>query len=76
MIHLHYEEGYGEDRIAKILPVGHTTASRWIAIFAREKEISIEVENMAKTKPNQPEQNPIKEFEAYKKRVEELEALL
>ncbi|MCQ2210345.1 MAG: hypothetical protein MJZ34_08640 [Paludibacteraceae bacterium] len=34
VIRLHYEEGYGEDRIAKILPVGHTTASRWIAIFA------------------------------------------
>ena len=36
-IRLHYELGYGEDRISKILPVGHTTVSRWIAIFAREK---------------------------------------
>lgn len=32
VIRLHYEEGYGERRIEKILPVGHTTASRWIGI--------------------------------------------
>ena len=37
VIRLHYEEGYGEDRIAKIIPIGHTTVSRWIAIFADEK---------------------------------------
>jgi len=36
-IRLHYEEGYGEDRIAKVLPIGHSTVSRWIAIFAKEK---------------------------------------
>ena len=40
VIRLHYEEGYGEDRIASILPVGHTTVSRWIAIFAsRQGEV-------------------------------------
>lgn len=37
VIRLHYEEGYGEDRIAKIIPVGDSTVSRWIAIFASEK---------------------------------------
>ena len=36
VIGLHYEEGYGEDRIASILPLGHTTISRWIAIFASQ----------------------------------------
>ena len=36
VIRLHYEKGYGKDRIASILPVGRTTASRWIAIFASE----------------------------------------
>ena len=36
VIRLHFEEGYGEDRIAKILPIGHTTASRWIANFVAE----------------------------------------
>ena len=37
VIRLHYEEGYGEDRIASILPVGHTTVSRWIAIFESQQ---------------------------------------
>ena len=37
VIRLHYEEGMGEDRISRILPIGHRTASRWIAIFAMEK---------------------------------------
>jgi DNA-binding transcriptional regulator LsrR (DeoR family) len=36
VIRLHYEHGYGEDRISRILPIGHTTVSRWISIFARE----------------------------------------
>ena len=36
VIRLHYEEGYGEDCIASILPLGHTTISRWIAIFASQ----------------------------------------
>ena len=36
VIRLHYEEGYGEDRIASLLPIGHTTVSRWIAIFASQ----------------------------------------
>lgn len=36
VIRLHYEEGYGEDRIAFLLPIGHTTVSRWIAIFASQ----------------------------------------
>ena len=37
VIRLHYEEGYGENRIAKIIPIGHATAARWITVFAREK---------------------------------------
>jgi hypothetical protein len=37
VIRLHKEYGYGEDRISRILPIGHTTVSRWIAIFAAEK---------------------------------------
>ena len=36
VIRLHYELGYGENRISRILPIGHTTASRWIRIFALE----------------------------------------
>ena len=38
VIRLHYGKGYGEDRISRILPVGHTTVSRWISIFAAEND--------------------------------------
>jgi DNA-binding transcriptional regulator LsrR (DeoR family) len=34
VIRLHYEKGYGAKRISGILPIGHATVSRWIAIFA------------------------------------------
>jgi len=37
-IRLHFELGYGEDRIAKILPIGHTTAWRWFRKFAAENK--------------------------------------
>ena len=37
-IRLHFELGYGEDRIAAILPIGHTTAWRWIRRFAAENK--------------------------------------
>ena len=38
VIRLHYEKGYGEQRISRIIPIGHATVSRWIAIFASEKD--------------------------------------
>jgi len=38
VIRLHYEHGYGEGRISRILPIGHSTVSRWIAIFASEND--------------------------------------
>lgn len=41
---LHFEEGYGTERIEKVLPVGHTTVGRWIAIFAREKGLILSEE--------------------------------
>jgi hypothetical protein len=46
---LHYEQGYGEDRISRKLPIGHTTASRWIGIFASENEEKLVP--MRKSKP-------------------------
>ncbi|MBR0297604.1 MAG: DDE-type integrase/transposase/recombinase [Bacteroidales bacterium] len=52
VIRLHYEEGYGEDRISQILPIGHTTASRWIAIFAKEKGIISGTNDMRKPQEN------------------------
>ena len=49
VIRLHREYGYGEDRISKILPIGHATVSRWISIFATDKkEKSVQ---MKKRKP-------------------------
>lgn len=36
VIRLHFEEGYGTDRIENILPIGHSTASRWINNFVAE----------------------------------------
>jgi len=50
VIKLHYEKGYGEDRISRILPIGHSTVSRWISIFVSEnKEKS---NGMKKRKPH------------------------
>lgn len=48
VIRLHFEEGYGEDRISSILPVGHTTVSRWISIFVSSKGKAITREDMSK----------------------------
>jgi len=39
VLRLHREKGYGEVRISRILPIGHATVSRWIAIFAAEKNV-------------------------------------
>lgn len=76
VIRLHYEEGYGEDRIEQLLPIGHTTASRWIAIFAKENKTISEANNMTKPPSNLPSQSQSKEVEELHKRVKELEARL
>jgi transposase len=49
VIRLHYEKGYGEDRISRILPIGHSTVSRWIGIFAAENDTN--TIPMSKRKP-------------------------
>jgi DNA-binding transcriptional regulator LsrR (DeoR family) len=41
VIRLHYEHGYGADLISRILPIGHATVSRWIAIFAADNDKKI-----------------------------------
>ena len=76
VIRLHYEEGYGEDKISRLLPVGHTTASRWIAIFAKEKGKVSGSKDMKKPQTLRPSQDQSKEVEALQKRVKELEAQL
>ena len=73
VIRLHYEEGMGEDRISRILPIGHTTASRWIAIFAMEKG-RISIGTVMRKRKVKPEAQPQSEQDkALKKRVNELE---
>lgn len=76
VIRLHYEEGYGEDRIEKVLPIGHTTASRWIAIFAKERGKISEANNMTQPHANSPSQDKSKEVEELHKRAKDLEARL
>lgn len=76
VIRLHFEEGYGEDRISRILPIGHSTVSRWIAIFAKEKgQISFPAD-MPKPKISNHSTENINELESLQKRVTELEAQL
>ena len=50
VIRLHFEKGYGEDRIAKILPIGHTTVGRWIANFVAENKHNPDFNAMRKKK--------------------------
>ena len=76
VIRLHYEEGMGEDRISRILPIGHTTAARWIAIFAWEKGRISKGTVMRKRKVKLEAQPQIEQDKALKKRVKELEARL
>lgn len=76
VIRLHYEEGYGEDRIEKILPIGHTTVSRWIAIFVKENGKISGQSEMQKPQEQLPVENNTDEVQALKQRVKELEAQL
>lgn len=75
VIRLHYEEGYGENRIARIIPIGHTTAARWIAIFAREKGKIIGAADMAKSQETSV-QTDSKDVKELQKKIKELEAQL
>ena len=76
VIRLHYEEGYGEDRIAKIIPIGHSTVSRWIAIFAKEKGKVTMARDSYKVQAASKEQPQSAEIRELQKRVEELERQL
>ena len=76
VIRLHYEEGYGEDRIEQVLPVSHSTASRWIAIFAKEKGKISGTNDMRKPQANTSSQVTNDEVAKLQERVKELEAQL
>lgn len=76
VIRLHYEEGYGEDRIAKIIPIGHSTVSRWIAIFAKEKGRVTMAKDSYKVQVASKERQQDADIVELKKRVKELEKQL
>ena len=58
VIRLHYELGYGENQIAEILPIGHSTAWRWIRKFAAENKGKTPA--MARTKKPKKEETTSK----------------
>jgi transposase len=77
VIKLHYEKGYGEDRISRILPIGHSTVSRWLAIFAAEND-SKSVK-MRKSKPQSqpsPAVAQVKDIKALQMEVTRLQSQL
>lgn len=76
VIRLHFEDGYGEKKIEKLLPVSHHAVSEWIAIFTREKGNISRPTDMQKPQINNPSTENISEVEALQKRVKELEAQL
>ena len=76
VIRLYYEEGYGERRIERVLPMGHTTVSRWISIFARAKGKTPNRTDMRKPKQNQPSRASIDEVAQLQSRIRELEQRL
>ena len=76
VIRLHYEEGYGEDRISRLLPVSQTTVSRWITIFAKEKnKISVMKATRSLQSTKSVQEQGI-DVQSLQKRVKELEAQL
>lgn len=76
VIRLHYEEGYGENRISKVLPIGHTTASRWITIFATENGNISEVKDMKQPQVDAHGQSNSADVKMLQDRIKELEAQL
>ena len=79
-IRLHYEKGYGEFRIAKILPVGHTTIGRWIANFASENNDDNVVSHCKtkemKSKTDKSENASQEEVESLKAEISRLQKAL
>lgn len=76
VIRLYYEEGLGEERISRLLPIGHSTVSRWITIFAKEKGKNSFLKDMKRTQSTTTDPGQSAEVQALQKRVKELEAQL
>ena len=78
VIRLRQEFGYGEDRISKILPIGHTTVSRWLGIFAAEQQSKSKPKSMGASKNKQMEEQPAitKDVKALEAEIQRLRAQL
>lgn len=74
---LHFERGFGEDKIARILPLGHTTVSRWIAKFASEQaKTSGTMKQTEEKRPMSSVEKLEKELAEKDERIRHLEAQL
>jgi len=78
-IRLHFELGYGEDRIASVLPIGHTTAWRWIRKFAAENKVTttpMSRTKKAKTSPGASDGEAKDDIQSLKAELSALKARL
>jgi hypothetical protein len=78
-IRLHFELGYGEDRIASVLPIGHTTAWRWIRKFAAENKVTttpMSRTKKAKTSPGASDGEAKDDIQSLKAELSALKAKL
>ena len=78
-IRLHFELGYGEDRVAEILPIGHTTAWRWFRKFAAEnkgKTTAMARTKKEKTTPKASDEEAKDDIQALKAELSALKAKL
>ena len=76
VVKLHYEKGYGEYEISRILPISPNSVLRWIRIFASENGNTPVTMKVQDAQPASPTLTASEECKALKKRVKELEALL
>jgi DNA-binding transcriptional regulator LsrR (DeoR family) len=77
VIRLHYEKGYGQERISRILPIGHATVSRWIAIFAAEKgKKSVQMHKSNPQKQPSTSATQVNDFQSFEAEVSRLQSQL
>jgi hypothetical protein len=72
ILRLHHEKGYGELRISRIIPTGHSPVSRWLSIFAPKN--NRHCVKMQKQKQKQTSQTQSTGGELQTKDVKALEA--
>jgi transposase len=77
VIKLHYEKGYGEDRISRIIPIGHATVSRWLAIFASENDLkSVQMQKRKLQSQRMPADSQSRDVESLQREVIRLQSEL